>query len=282
MKTWCKSAETAFSSALRNISRDKTTFACAAFLVLSVAICFCAPVLAPYPYDEQNLAMGCAAPSAEHLFGTDMLGRDILSRILYGGRISFAVGLLATGVAMLIGVSYGLVSGMAGGRIDALMMRFVDTVYSLPFTIFVILLMLAFGRSIWLIFVAIGAVEWLTMARIVRGATLDLKSRQFVEAAVALGQSKTNIMLRHILPNAAGPILVCAALTVPSVMLLEAFLSFLGLGVQAPLPSWGSLVKDGAEYMEDAPWMLVFPAFFFSLTLYALNRIGEALSGSLK
>jgi len=159
------------------------------------------------------------------------------------------------------------------------MMRFVDIVYSLPFTIFVILLMIAFGRSIWLIFVAIGAVEWLTMARIVRGITLDLKSRQFVEASVALGQSKIKIMTRHILPNALSSILVCATLTVPSVMLLEAFLSFLGLGVQAPLPSWGSLVKDGAEYMEDAPWMLVFPAFFFSATLYALNRVGEALSG---
>ena len=193
--------------------------------------------------------------------------------------MSFAVGILATAVAMCVGVCYGMVSGMAGGKTDAAMMRFVDAVYSLPFTIFVILLTLAFGRSIWLIFVAIGAVEWLTMARIVRGITLDLKSRQFVEASVALGQSKIKIMARHILPNALGSILVCAALTVPSVMLLEAFLSFLGLGVQAPLPSWGSLVKDGAEHMEDAPWLLVFPAFFFGATLYALNRIGESLSG---
>ena len=208
-----------------------------------------------------------------------MLGRDIFSRILYGGRISFAVGLLATAVAVFIGTFYGMVSGMAGGRTDAMMMRFVDIIYSLPFTIFVILLTLAFGRSIWLIFVAIGAVEWLTMARIVRAITLDLKSRQFVEASVALGQSKTKIMLKHILPNAMSSILVCATLTVPSVMLLEAFLSFLGLGVQAPLPSWGSLVKDGAEYMEDAPWMLIFPALFFSTTLYALNRVGESLSG---
>jgi len=158
-------------------------------------------------------------------------------------------------------------------------MRCVDIIYSLPFTIFVILLTLAFGRSIWLIFVAIGAVEWLTMARIVRAMTLDLKSRQFVEASVALGQSKIKIMLKHILPNSASAILVCATLTVPSVMLLESFLSFLGLGVQAPLPSWGSLVKDGAEYMEDAPWMLIFPALFFSATLYALNRVGESLSG---
>ncbi len=271
--------DSAAAIAWRNISEDGTALACLVFLLLGAALCFCAPLAAPYSYEEQNLALGSVPPSLSHIFGTDMLGRDILSRILYGGRISFAVGLLATGVAVFIGVAYGMVSGMAGGKIDALMMRFVDIVYSLPFTIFVILLMIAFGRSIWLIFVAIGAVEWLTMARIVRGITLDLKSRQFVEASVALGQSKIKIMTRHILPNALSSILVCATLTVPSVMLLEAFLSFLGLGVQAPLPSWGSLVKDGAEYMEDAPWMLVFPAFFFSATLYALNRVGEALSG---
>lgn len=268
----------AFAEAVSAVLRDKPAAACLAFLGVSVLLCFLAPIIAPFAYDEQNLALACSAPSATHWFGTDMLGRDILSRVLYGGRISYAVGLLATAVAMLIGVSYGMVSGMAGGRTDALMMRFVDIVYSLPFTIFVILLTLAFGRSLWLIFAAIGAVEWLTMARIVRGITLNLKSRQFVEAAVALGQTKTRIMLRHILPNALGSILVCAALTVPSVMLLESFLSFLGLGVQAPLPSWGTLVKDGAEYMEDAPWMLVFPALFFSLTLYALNRVGESLS----
>ncbi|MFR6034698.1 MAG: ABC transporter permease [Bacilli bacterium] len=195
--------------------------------------------------------------------------------MLYGGRVSFAVGILATAVAVVIGTSYGMVSGMCGGKTDALMMRIVDIIYSLPFTIFVILLMMAFGRSLWLIFVAIGAVEWLTMARIVRAMTLDIKSRQFVEAAVALGESRLGIMRRHILPNVFGSVLVCAALTVPSVMLLEAFLSFLGLGVQAPLPSWGGLVKDGAEYMEDAPWMLVLPALFFSATLYALNRIGR-------
>ena len=261
------------------IRSDKFTFVCFAFLVCCALACFCAPIIAPYQYQQQDLSITCQAPTWQHIFGTDMLGRDIFSRILYGGRISFAVGLLATAVAVFIGTFYGMVSGMAGGRTDAMMMRFVDIIYSLPFTIFVILLTLAFGRSIWLIFVAIGAVEWLTMARIVRAITLDLKSRQFVEASVALGQSKTKIMLKHILPNAMSSILVCATLTVPSVMLLEAFLSFLGLGVQAPLPSWGSLVKDGAEYMEDAPWMLIFPALFFSTTLYALNRVGESLSG---
>ena len=218
-------------------------------------------------YDVQNLPEAVSPPSAEHWMGTDALGRDILSRMLYGGRISFSVGILATFVSIAIGVCYGMLSGMAGGRIDAAMMRAVDVAYSFPFTIFVILLMVAFGRSVWLIFVAIGAVEWLTMARIVRGMTLDLKSRQFVEASRALGQSTAKIMLRHILPNLTGTVLVCAALTVPSVMLLEAFLSFLGLGVQAPLPSWGTMLKEGAECMEDAPWMLVFPAVLFSAIL---------------
>lgn len=167
--------DSAAAIAWRNISEDGTALACLVFLLLGAALCFCAPLAAPYSYEEQNLALGSVPPSLSHIFGTDMLGRDILSRILYGGRISFAVGLLATGVAVFIGVAYGMVSGMAGGKIDALMMRFVDIVYSLPFTIFVILLMIAFGRSIWLIFVAIGAVEWLTMARIVRGITARLE-----------------------------------------------------------------------------------------------------------
>ncbi len=264
--------------ALAPLLDDRLALACAAFAVFAALACAFAPLLAPFGYDAQNLSLGASAPSAEHPFGTDMLGRDILSRILYGGRVSFAVGMLATFVAAAIGVTYGTVSAMCGGRTDAFMMRVVDIAYSLPFTIFVILLTVAFGRSVWLIFAAIGAVEWLTMARIVRACALDIKNRAYVEAAFALGEGKAGVVLRHILPNAAPAILVCAALTVPSVMLLESFLSFLGLGVQAPLPSWGSLIKDGAEYMEDAPWMLAFPALFFSLTLFSLNRIGEALS----
>lgn len=260
------------------IAEDKLTLFCAMFAFALALACFCAPLLAPYSYEAQNLALGASAPSSAHWLGTDTLGRDILSRILYGGRVSFAVGILATAVSLAIGAVYGMVSGMAGGKLDSLMMRVVDVLYAMPFTIFVILLMVAFGRSLCMIFVAIGAVEWLTMARIVRGMTLDLKSRQFVEASIALGQSRIKLMWLHILPNLAGTALVCAALTVPSVLLLESFLSFLGLGVQAPLPSWGGLVKDGAEYMEDAPWMLIFPALAFSLTLYCLNRLGETLS----
>ncbi len=267
-----------FFDICKKIYSDKFALVCLCVVGIIAFACFFSGIFVSADYRTQDLSLGLSAPSASHIFGTDALGRDVLARVLYGGRISFAVGILATAVAICIGVAYGTTSAMLGGRADALMMRFVDVVYTLPFTIFVILLMVAFGRSIVLIFVAIGAVEWLTMARIARASALDIKSRQFVEASVALGQSSTGIMFRHILPNIATPIFACATLTVPSVMMLEAFLSFLGLGVQAPLPSWGSLIKDGAEYMEDAPWLLIFPAIFFSITLFCLNRVGEALS----
>ncbi len=264
--------------AAQRLFSDNLTLFCAIVLACIALSCAFANLICPDGYRAQDLQLGISAPSMAHIFGTDSLGRDVFARVLYGGRVSFAVGVLATFVAVVIGVAYGTVSAMAGGRIDAFMMRVVDVIYTLPFTIFVILLMVAFGRSLWLIFVAIGAVEWLTMARIARASALEVKSRQFVEAAKVLGQSRAGILFRHILPNMLTPIFACAALTVPSVMMLEAFLSFLGLGVQAPLPSWGSLIKDGAELMEDAPWLLVFPTLFFSVSLFCLNRIGEALS----
>ena len=262
----------------RKVSSDKVALTCFAIVTTIALACFLADFIAPVAYQSQDLQLGLSTPSWKHIFGTDSLGRDLFSRILYGGRISFAVGILATAVAIFIGVAYGTISAMAGGRIDAFMMRIVDIIYTLPFTIFVILLMVVFGRSLWLIFIAIGAVEWLTMARIARASALEIKSRQFVEASISLGQSKFEILRKHMLPNMATPIFACAALTIPSVMMLEAFLSFLGLGVQAPLPSWGSLIKDGAEFMEDAPWLLIFPAAFFSITLFCLNRLGETLS----
>ncbi len=267
-----------FAQIYKKLRQEPLAFVCAIFVAIIAMACFLSPIVAPYSYEAQDLANSLASPSLDHIMGTDQLGRDVFSRILYGGRISFAVGIMATLVSVAIGVCYGMISGMAGGRTDAAMMRLVDILYSMPFTIFVILLMVAFGRELWLIFVAIGTVEWLTMARIARAMTLEIKSRQFVDAATALGQSKLGIMKLHILPNIAESVFVCATLTIPSVMLLEAFLSFLGLGVQAPLPSWGSLVKDGAEYMEDASWLLVFPTVIFVATLYALNRIGEAIS----
>ena len=268
----------ALSSVAGKIAADKFALACLIVLAVIAAMCAAAGLICPDGYRAQDLALGLSAPSFSHIFGTDTLGRDVFARVLYGGRVSFAVGIVATFVAVFIGVLYGTVSAMSGGAVDNAMMRIVDVIYTLPFTIFVILLMVVFGRSLWLIFAAIGAVEWLTMARIARGAALEVKSRQFVEAAKVLGQSRAGILTRHILPNMLSPVFACAALTVPSVMMLEAFLSFLGLGVQAPLPSWGALIKDGAEYMEDAPWLLVFPSLFFSITLFCLNRIGEALS----
>lgn len=249
-------------------------------VVLGLA-CVFGPLLTRYSYEQIDLALGAAAPSAHHWLGTDTLGRDQLVRILVGGRISIGVGLCATLVALTIGVVYGAVSGFFGGKIDAFMMRIVDIMYALPFTIFVILLMVFFGRNIVLLFVAIGAVEWLTMARIVRGQIQSLKKMEFIEAAQAMGLGKRRIIFRHMIPNVLGPIIVYTTLTIPAVMLLEAFLSFLGLGVQPPLSSWGVLIKDGAEKMEEFWWLLVFPGTIFSLTLFSLNFLGDGLRDAL-
>ena len=218
-----------------------------------------APWIAPYSYEEQNLDLRAVPPQAHHWLGTDALGRDQLTRLLYGGRVSLMVGIVATGVALVIGVTYGATSGYMGGKLDSLMMRVVDIIYALPFTIFVILLMVFFGRDVRLLFVAIGAVEWLTMARIVRGQVQSLKKQDFIEAAHALGLGRRRIIFVHVIPNILGPIIVYATLTVPAVMLLEAFLSFLGLGVQPPMSSWGVMIKDGADRMEESPWLLIAP-----------------------
>jgi oligopeptide transport system permease protein len=222
------------------------------------------------------------APSTRHhLLGTDALGRDLLVRLMYGGRISIGVGLAATAVSILIGVLYGAVSGYLGGGIDTAMMRLVDILYTIPFTIFVILLMVFLPRSIWLLFIAIGAVEWLTMARIVRGEIAALKHREFIEAAVSLGLGRLHIIFRHLIPNVMGSVIVYSTLTVPSVMLLEAVLSFLGLGVPPPMSSWGVLIDDGAKTLETTPWLLLFPAGLFSLTLFSLNFLGDGLRDAL-
>jgi oligopeptide transport system permease protein len=230
-------------------------------------------------YREGNVAY---RPSNQrHFFGTDPLGRDLLTRVLVGGRISLAVGFAATLVSIVIGVVWGAVAGFAGGKVDTVMMRFADILYALPFTVIVILLMVLFGRNFVLLFVAIGAVEWLNMSRIVRGQIIALKNQEFIEAAISLGLPAHRIMFRHLIPNVMGPIIIYTTLTVPNVMLLEAVLSFLGLGVQPPLSSWGVLIDEGSRTMETSIWLLLFPAIFFSLTLFSLNFLGDGLRDAL-
>jgi oligopeptide transport system permease protein len=246
-----------------------------------VLFCFVGPFFTPGDFISQDLENTLQPPSWQHPFGTDDLGRDQLTRIMIGGRVSLGVGIIATCVSLLIGVTYGATSAYLGGKIDNAMMRFVDVLYALPFTIFVILLMTIFERSIVLLFLVIGAVEWLTMARIVRGQVQSLRRQEFVEAAVSLGLSTRRILRKHIIPNVLGVVVVYATLTVPAVMLLESFLSFLGLGVQPPLPSWGSLIKLGADNIQQFPYLLFVPAGFFSLTLFTLNFLGDGLRDAL-
>lgn len=215
------------------------------------------------------------------LFGTDANGRDLLTRVLIAGRVSLAIGLLATAVALIIGVIYGATSGYLGGRVDEVMMRIVDILYSLPFIFFVILLVVFFGRNFILMFLAVGAIEWLDMARIVRGQTLSIKRREFVAAAEALGVDTRGIIRRHIIPNTLGPVVVYMTLLIPRVILLESFLSFLGLGVQEPMTSWGVLINEGARSIQGATYLLIFPAIFLVATLSALNFIGDGLRDAL-
>jgi len=277
--------------ARRRLFQNRAAMASIIILALVAALALLAPLLSPYAYDEVNydiiacspnwwpVETACRAPG--HIFGTDSVGRDLFVRVLFGARVSLAVGLVATLVSLVIGVLYGATAGYLGGRIDALMMRLVDVLYSLPFVFFVIILMVIFDRNFILLFVAIGAVEWLTMARIVRGQTLSIKQKEFIEAARAAGVSPAAIITRHIIPNVVGPVVVYVTLTVPGVILTESFLSFLGLGIQEPLTSWGVLISDGADQMETAPWMLLFPALFMAVTLFCFNFIGDGLRDAL-
>jgi oligopeptide transport system permease protein len=269
-----------WSDAWHRLRRNRMAVAGGILLIVLAFACAFGPIFSQ-SYEGQNLDLGAAPPSREHWLGTDTLGRDLLARSLYGGRISIMVGLVATFVALTIGVTYGAVAGYVGGKVDAFMMRLVDILYALPFAIFVILLMVFFGRNIFLLFFAIGAVEWLTMARIVRGQVMALKRMEFIEAARALGLGRRRIIFRHVIPNVLGPVIVYTSLTIPAVMLLESFLSFLGLGVQAPMSSWGVLIKDGSEKMEEFWWLLVFPGALFFLTLLSLNLLGDGLRDAL-
>jgi oligopeptide transport system permease protein len=270
------------SLTLQAWQRFRSNRAAMVALILLCIIVFLAvfgPIISPFAYDEMDWTAFSQAPSfiSGHIFGTDTSGRDMFVRTMVGARVSLSLGLLATAVALLIGVTYGAISGYKGGRTDMAMMRLVDVLYALPFMFFVILLMVLFGRHIWLVFIGVGAVEWLTMARIVRGQTLSLKQREFIEAARAIGASPRRIIARHIVPNLLGVVLVYATLTVPQVILIESFLSFLGLGVQEPLTSWGVLIKEGAAELENAPWLLIFPGVFLAVTLMCLNFIGDGL-----
>ena len=250
-------------------------------LLLFIVIAAATPWIAPYDYAQQDLELGATPPSAAHWLGTDIFGRDLLTQIMFGGRISLAVGFIATAVALLIGVTWGAIAGYMGGRVDTVMMRLVDIIYALPFMIFIVLLMVVFGRNMLLLFLAIGAVEWLTIARIMRSQVQSLRQQEFVEAAISLGLPTATIIRRHLIPNALGPIIVYTTLTIPSVMLLEAFLSFLGLGVQPPETSWGLLISYGAESMEEYPWLLLFPGLALTLTLFSLNFLGDGLRDAL-
>jgi oligopeptide transport system permease protein len=296
--------------AWRRLAKNRAALVSGVILVLLILGCVLVPELSSWRYDQADLETGATPPSAAHWMGTDFYGRDLMARVFFGGRISFAVGIIATMVAFFIGVSWGGIAGYFGGRVDALMMRFVDVLYTFPFLVFVILLMVFFGNDrtpvyavykallglfvehpgdprwfpvfqIVIVFAALGSISWLTMARIVRGQVIALRNQPFVEAARSIGVGHAGLIFRHLIPNALGPIIVYTTLTVPSIMLTEAFLSFLGLGTQEPLASWGLLVSNGAESMDLFPWTLFFPALFLAVTLFCFNFLGDGLRDAL-
>ena len=272
-----------WGDARRRLFANRAAVASLAILGLVAFMALFAPLIAPHPFDKiyWDRVLGPPDVAAGFFFGTDGNGRDLFARTLYGARVSLMVGVVATLVSLVIGITWGAVAGYVGGRVDTVMMRIVDILYSLPFLFFVILLMVYFGRNILLIFAAIGAVEWLTMARIVRGQTLSLKRREFIEAARATGVKPFTIIRRHIVPNTLGPVAVYVTLTIPHVMLIESFISFLGLGVQEPMTSWGVLISEGAQQIETAPWLLIFPGLFLAATLFSFNFIGDGLRDAL-
>jgi oligopeptide transport system permease protein len=274
-----------WQDAWKRLKRNKLAVAGGIVVILVVMLALVGPWLFylynGFTYQTQDLSIRLADPSWLHPLGTDILGRDLLARLLYGSRISLMVGLISTLVSLIIGVTYGAVAGYFGGRVDDVMMRIVDVIYSLPYIILVVILLALFERSLFLLFAALGAVSWLTMARIVRGQVLSIKNEQFIEAARSIGVSNLMIIFRHIVPNTLGPVIVYATLTVPSVILQEAFLSFLGLGVQPPMPSWGVLANEGAQAIAVHPLLLIAPGALMALTLFSLNFLGDGLRDAL-
>ncbi|WP_417069317.1 oligopeptide ABC transporter permease OppC [Niveibacterium terrae] len=272
-----------WADARRRFIRNRAALASLVILAVIVLLCLLGQGLSPYNFEDSDFTAMQAAPDfeARHWFGTDNLGRDLFVRTLLGGRISLMVGALGALVAVVIGTLYGAISGYAGGATDSLMMRSLEILSSFPFMFLVILLMTFFGRELWLIFIAIGAVSWLDLARIVRGQTLSLKRKEFVEAARVCGVANFAIILRHIVPNVLGLVVVYATLLVPSMILSESFLSYLGLGVQEPMTSWGALLEQGAKAIETSPWELAFPAAFLVTTLFCFNFIGDGLRDAL-
>ncbi len=271
-----------WDDARRRLMKNRAAVTAMVTLILLIAAAIIGPLLIPYRYDEINKNDVWLPPlTGGHLLGSDSLGRDEFARLLTGLQVSLGIGVVATSVSLIVGVIWGSVAGYVGGAVDEVMMRIVDVLYSLPFIFFVILLMVTFGSNIFLIFVAIGAVEWLTMSRIVRGQTLSLKSKEFIEAARAAGLDRGAIVARHIVPNLLGPVVVYVTLTIPAVILGESFLSFLGLGVQPPKASLGTLISNGAQDMELAPWLLIFPSLTMIATLMCFNFIGDGLRDAI-
>lgn len=270
-----------WQEAWRRLRRNPLAMAGLVVIGLMVLAAAIGPVLSPYGYDEQVLAEANQPPSAAHWFGTDHLGRDILTRVLYGARISLAVGIMASLIGLTIGVTYGAIAGFYGGVVDNVMMRVIDVIYGLPFILYVVLLMVVLGPGLDNVFIALGAVYWTGMARIVRGEVLSLKQREFVLAARVMGVPPWRVVWRHLVPNAIGPILVTMTLLVPEAIFSEAFLSYLGLGVQAPIASWGVLAAEGNRALRAAPWALFFPATFICITMLAFNFLGDGLRDAL-
>ncbi len=269
--------------AARRFRRNRAAMASIVILLVIGVTSILVPMAWPHGIEDASWESIMTPPTLVdwHWFGTDANGRDLLVRTFYGGRISLTIGLLTTIVALVIGVTYGAVAGFIGGRTDGLMMRFVDVLYSLPLIFFIIILVTVFGRNIFLVFIAIGAVEWLTMSRIVRGQTLTVKAKEYVESAVAIGLSQGAILRRYIIPNVLGPVIVYVTLLIPTNIIVESYLSFLGLGVQEPLTSWGLLISQGAGQLDSAPWLIFFPATFLAVTMFCFNFIGDGLRDAL-